>query len=270
MIRSDVHVHTRFCDGEGEPAEFAERAAELGMSSLGFSAHSYTGFDKSCALKDEAGYITAVNALKAAFKGRLEIALGTEQDFYSRIERGNYDYIIGSVHYIHGEKTGRYYAVDLSAKTLENFAERECGGDFSQIYLRYYGLVKEMAEKLKPDVVGHFDLIKKFNKNSSFFDENGEDYKNAALAAVRAAAKTGAIFEVNTGGVSRGYGKEFYPAPFILEEIRRLGASVVLTSDAHSKDNLLYGFERAEKELKELGFKSVKILKGGAFADCPI
>lgn len=265
MVQSDIHVHADFCDGNSSVEEYAVKAAQLGMSALGFSAHSLTEFDKSCSLKNESGYINAVNNLKCKYTGKLEIALGVEQDLYSEIKRGNYDYVIGSVHYIYSNKTDKYYAVDLSKKELINLAENEFGGNFTAVYVRYYELIKEMAEKLKPDVIGHFDLIKKLNTRSEFFDETSEQYKAVAIEAVRAVAKCGGIFEVNTGGVSRGYKDEFYPARFILEEIQRLGAPVMLSSDSHNKKTLLYAFDKAERELKELGFDRVKIYKAGGF-----
>ena len=44
-----------------------------------------------------------------------------------------------------------------------------------------------------------------------FFDEESPRYKAAALKALQAAKANDCLLEVNTGGVYRGYRKDFYP-----------------------------------------------------------
>ena len=51
----------------------------------------------------------------------------------------------------------------------------------------------------------------------------------AALNALRQAIKHCTVLEINTGGVARGFRNEFYPAPFLLEEWRKLGGKVIIT-----------------------------------------
>ena len=43
----DLHVHSTFSDGENEPGEIVLAAIAKGVKTLGFSDHSYTGFDES-------------------------------------------------------------------------------------------------------------------------------------------------------------------------------------------------------------------------------
>ena len=66
--------------------------------------------------------------------------------------------------------------------------------------------------------------------------------------------------EINTGGVARGYRTDFYPAPFLLERWRELGGKVILTADAHSTENLLFGFEQAAEYAKTAGFSQAVVL----------
>ncbi len=63
-----------------------------------------------------------------------------------------------------------------------------------------------------PDILAHIDLIKKLNAAGEFFDEESPRYKAAALKALNTAKEHGCLLEVNTGGVYRGYRKDFYPA----------------------------------------------------------
>ena len=57
-------------------------------------------------------------------------------------------------------------------------------------------------------------MIKKLNAKGEFFDEESPRYKAAALKARQAAKDNDCLLEVNTGGVYRGYRKDFYPGPW--------------------------------------------------------
>ena len=78
-------------------------------------------------------------------------------------------------------------------------------------------MVSDIYNKTKCDIIGHFDLITKFNEGNALFDASDERYKSAAKAAAEALLKTPAVFEVNTGAMSRGYRDEPYPAKEILD-----------------------------------------------------
>jgi len=96
---------------------------------------------------------------------------------------------------------------------------------------------------MKPDIVGQIDLITKFNRGGVLFDENDERYLAAARRAVDVLIPTGALFEINTGAISRGYRDTPYPAPRILEYIRSKGGKFILSGDTHRAENLCYGFD---------------------------
>ncbi|MBQ3999858.1 MAG: hypothetical protein II643_02550 [Oscillospiraceae bacterium] len=83
----------------------------------------------------------------------------------------------------------------------------------------------------------------------SLFDEEDPRYIAAWRGALEKLLKTGAVFEINTGAMSRGYRTSPYPAPAILDEIKKGGGSLILSSDSHSPQTLLYGFERYEDML---------------------
>jgi len=70
---------------------------------------------------------------------------------------------------------------------------------------------------------------------------------------------------VNTGAMARGYKTTPYPARFILEEIKSLGGSVILSSDCHDADKLTFAFDESVKLLKEIGFTHVDRLTADGF-----
>ncbi len=49
-------------------------------------------------------------------------------------------------------------------------------------------------------------------------------------------------FWKNTGGVYRGYRKDFYPGAWLLGEWNKLGGRALITADAHDTAALTFGF----------------------------
>ena len=123
----------------------------------------------------------------------------------------------------------------------------------------------EKVAAMGPDILAHIDLIKKLNAAGEFFDEESPRYKAAALKALNAAKEHGCLLEVNTGGVYRGYRKDFYPGAWLLGEWQKMGGKVIITSDAHDAGSLTFGFDEAAAAVKAAGFKSVEVLTVNGF-----
>ena len=113
--------------------------------------------------------------------------------------------------------------------------------------------------KTNADIIGHFDLITKFNEGNRFFDEDNPRYISACNDALDSLLETGKPFEINTGAVSRGWRKSPYPSAKILEYIASHNGSVILSSDSHSKDTLMYKFAECEELAQNLGLRVVSI-----------
>ena len=246
---TDLHVHTNFSDGNHTPRQMVEAALEKGMATLGFSDHSYTSFDLSCCIPLDKlpEYRSCIQALKAEYRDRIRILLGIEQDLYSDFPAEGYDYIIGSVHCIQAE--GEYITVDFTPEILVDAVNTHFGGDIYGLIERYYDAVSQVVEKTGADIIGHFDLVTKFNEGGRLFDENHPRYVAAWQAAADQLLETGKPFEINTGAISRGYRREPYPAKPIRDYIRAKGGRFILSSDCHSRDNLCFGFEALEGEI---------------------
>ena len=163
MIPSNYHTHTRFCDGKNSPEEIVREAIRLGCPELGFSGHSYTFFDESYCMS-QAGtqeYIAVIRALQKKYRDKINILLGAEQDYYSNAPTGEYDYVIGSVHYV--KKDGCYLPVDEGKEIQQENVRKFYNGDFYGFIEDYYETVADLYRKTRCQIVGHFDLIKKFN-----------------------------------------------------------------------------------------------------------
>lgn len=251
MELCDKHVHTIFSDGKNTPEEVVLEAIARKMEVLGFSDHSYTAFDESWCMKkgDIPLYRASIAELRARYAGRIKILCGIEQDFYSEEPTEGYDYVIGSVHYLRaGEE---YIPVDESPEILCAAAEKHFGGDIYALIEEYYRTVARVVEKTGADIIGHFDLITKFNEGGALFDEADPRYLAASRGAADALLRTGRPFEINTGAISRGYRTSPYPSLALRDYIRQKGGSFVLSSDSHAKETLCFGFEELESELEK-------------------
>lgn len=262
---SSCHNHTEFCDGKATARQMAAAALAAGFSDLGFSAHC----DPLCAHLDEAAYLTALRALQAEYKGRLAIAVGVEQDYYTPVaDPSRYDYILGSVHYVRGPATGQLWPMDWKPEAFRMGIE-ELGGA-PALVKAYYANVAQHALRDRPAVTGHFDLVTKNNRDGAFFDEDAPWYRALALEALDGCLETDSIVEVNTGGMFRGYRERPYPARFVLERILERGGRVAVNADAHETAALTYGFAEARALLADVGFREIWALRDGRFAPEPL
>ncbi len=251
MIRGNLHTHSTYCDGKSTLEETVKSAIQKGFSYIGFSGHGHTTFDATyCMSKEnEAQYFAEVASLKEKYKDKIRILCGIERDFLSDYFVHDYDYEIASVHYV---KAGdKLYDVDGSAEEQKECIDIHFGSDPYAYAEEYY---KSVA-KLRGDIIGHFDLLTKFDRNNEIFNPQEARYKEAALSALEELMEEKQIFEVNTGAMARGYKDMPYPDIWILEEIKKRGGRIILTSDCHLAENLDYGYDLAEKILIELGFK---------------
>ena len=270
-LASSTHNHTNLCDGKNTPDEMARAALAAGFTDFGFSGHSYAPFDLDYSIKSEQHYVRALRALQKAYAGRLRIAVGMEADRFAPVnDRAALDYIIGSVHYLRDEATGRYYPVDGAPEDMDACVAQMFGGDAAAMTRAYYALVAENTQKYRPEIIGHFDLVKKNNRDGRLFDEADPAYRAAALAALDACAATGAVFEVNTGGMFRGFCGEPYPARFLLEALRAKGARVTVNADAHCVEAVRYRFDETLALLRDVGFACVTVLEDGVFVEKPL
>lgn len=262
---SSLHTHTTYSDGKGSVRENIESAIRKNFVSLGISDHSYTACDESyCMMKsDYPAYEREVKELKKEYEGRIPVFLGLEKDYFSDCDRERYDYIISSVHYI--IKDG-VHPIDHSKAQQEVCIRDAFGGNVLDMAKWYYDMVVEAAEKSKPDIIGHFDVINKFG----VMPEDDEAYKKIVLEAAREAAKYTRFFEVNTGAISRGYRSIPYPSDYVLSELNSLGVGIVLTSDCHHPDNLDCAYDEAINIIKASGYKSIYNLTPDGFLEFEI
>ncbi len=250
----DFHTHSVFCDGKNTLEEMTCEAVKKGFAALGFSGHSFTSFDTSYCIKDEAEYFNRCKRLKEEYADRISLFCGIERDYYADRIYTDLDYVIGSVHYVKADDS--YIPVDLREGQQEA-VKKHFGGDYLSFAEEYYETLGKLCRVHPTDIVGHFDLIKIFNSDGKLFDESCRRYKESAFKAADALLGEDVLFEINTGGVFRGRRTDPYPSRFILEYIAAKGGKVTISGDSHQTSALGFEFEKSLKLAKECGFDAV-------------
>ncbi len=251
MIGADFHLHTVHSDGENAPEEMVLTAIERGFTALGFSDHAYVETQDYCMKADGAeAYRQEILALKEKYRGKIDIFCGIEQDYYSEEPTDGYDYVIGSVHEIH--RDGQVVDID---DTLPIFEQSIAAyGDAYALAEAYFGLVAKLPFC---DIIGHLDLLTKFQQQKPLLDEAHPRYRDAAAQAVRALLPMGSPFEVNVGAMNRGIRTTPYPASWLLQYIRERGGEVTLSGDCHNAESLGRHFDTALAAIRAAGFERV-------------
>ena len=255
----NLHTHTTFCDGKDSVEAMVQVAIEKGFTALGFSGHSFTAFDQEycMTIAGTEQYLAEIARVKALYEGRLAIYAGIEQDFYATYGTEQFEYALGSVHYV--KKAGIYYPVDENPEEFQRGVREGFGGDVYAYTKAYYDTIAQFPKTHRVDFIGHFDLLEKFNADHRYFDPQDKRYWYEAHGAIEALIANDLPFEINTGGIYRGYCKEPYPSAMLLKEILRQGGRVMISSDSHNQGSLDFYFKEAQQLARDVGFRSVAI-----------
>ena len=256
-MKTNYHTHTTWCDGRDTPEEMVEAARARGFAAIGFSSHARLpdcvegNLDPARAV----AYAREIRALAAKYAGRIRVCLGVEADDIpgdTSPDRARYahlapDYVIGSVHWVVAPD-GAHVPVDLSPEALADGIQAHFAGDAARFLCAYFAQSRAMAATADFDIIGHPDLVRKFNGRLRYFDEAADWYRDELRRTADAFAASGKLVEVNTGGIARGWMDDAYPSPFFRALLRARGVRFVLSSDAHSREGLDCAFDRFASE----------------------
>jgi histidinol-phosphatase (PHP family) len=264
---TDYHVHLR-PDEPGTTAErffttenaerYRETASERGIAELGVSEHIHR-FHRALDVWNHPIWCqTAADDLEeyvAFVREETDLRLGIEADFVpgredrmaNLLEPYEWDYVIGSVHFL------RDYAVDMTGA----FDVWGRGESAEKVWTRYFLTLAEAARTGQYDIMAHPDLVKIWGGSRPAPEG---DLRRYYEPAVEAFADAGVAVEVSTAGLRKPV-HEIYPSRGFLEMVVDAGLPVALSSDAHVPDELGFGYEQAVELLADLGITELCVFE---------
>ncbi|MEJ2594144.1 MAG: histidinol-phosphatase [bacterium] len=277
MIAYNLHQHTRFSDGKGSPSDFAVKAIETGMTSIGFSEHSPLPFDNPFSLHQEKvdDYIAETDKIREDLKDQLEIYRALEMDFIPGVssdfnfwrQRCRTDYLIGSVHLVRPDDSDLLWFTDgPDYKVFDQGITDLFGGDARKAVRQFFRQTNEMISTQRFEIIGHFDKVKMHNGNRYFHDED-EWYRKLIDETVRLIREKEIIVEINTRGKYKKRCDALFPDGYALEKVRDLDIPVIISSDAHHPDEMRNLFGVTENRIRELGFRHLACLENGRWTE---
>lgn len=268
MFNQNLHTHSCYDDGHDTPEQMAQAAMEQGITTLGFSGHSPNPID-TCSMSPEGmnRWKADVRKLQKSAPPSLNVFLGIELDSLSDIELDNFDYIIGSVHYLCPH--GKPIAIDASRQEFELLLQAYENNIYALIDA-YCQQLETTIQKRPLDIVGHLDLVGKYNEQEQYYAFDDPAIISRFLQTVKMGIQQGLIFEINTGAQSRGYRSVPYPHPALLKKMVECQARLTISSDCHNRTNLTYGYAQALETAKMCGAKTLACLSKEGFIDCSI
>lgn len=253
MLLGDFHTHSTLDDGKSTLEEMAAAAYDLGLTHFGFSGHSFEEYGQDFCLpkKNVPIYLEAARKLQEAYRGRMEVFVGMELDYFGE-NPGGLDYVIGSAHCVKQGDAACY--VDASAQASQQTVDEYFGGDWYRYTDAYYDLVADLPRKTGCQWIGHFDLVTKFSDQVHTIDEDSPRYLRRALEVLEYVVKQGVALEINTGAVARGYRTTPYPGNALLRQLKEFGGEIIVNSDCHYAPQLCFGFDQAAELAQAAGF----------------
>ncbi len=251
--RENYHTHTSRCGhAEGTDREYAEQALAAGLTVLGFSDHTPQDFfdseprNRPIRMKPEElpDYAGSVRALAAEYRGRLEIHLGVEAEYYPKyfprlldmLRANGVEYMILGQHFLGNE-------ID------EPYAGRET--EDPAVLARY---VDQTAEALDTGLFTYFahpDLI--------HFVGDPAIYEREMRRLCRAAAGRGTVLEYNLLGLRE---VRHYPAERFWRIAAEEGCRAFLGFDAHAPEQLQAAARAADGARALLARLGVRLADG--------
>lgn len=270
-MKQNLHTHCTFCDGKDSVEDLVQKAISLGFTDIGFSSHGYHPLDE-ISLDDESekAWMAEVAAMKEKYADKIHVWQGVEEDMSGRnYQDYGLDYIIASVHFVATPLRG-WRAVDYSCEMAEDIIRSDFGGDWLEYCKAYYREVAGIAQRPEADIVGHLDLVTKYNEGGKYGAFDDPAYLNIVCPVIDRLVEAGKIFEINTGAIARGYRSDPYPDVRLLKYIQKKGGKILFSSDCHDKDFLDVAFGRAKELARTAGFTEVQVLGPEGFVSYPL
>jgi histidinol-phosphatase (PHP family) len=264
---TDYHVHLREDEDRTPPEREAftsanvERylaaAEEAGITEVGCSEHVYRfaqalelwghPFWEEQARDDLDAYCEFIRTTPLRLGLEVDFIPGAEDRTRNLLEAHDFDYVIGSVHFI-----------DQGAVDHEGWDVWMREGDADAVWRRYFETLAAAARSGLFDILAHPDLVKYWGPRRPRPERDPRFHYEPAVEAI---AETDVAVEVSTAGLRKPIG-EIYPAPRFAAMCLEAGAAFALSSDAHTPGDVGHAYEQAVSEMGTWGVERIAVFEG--------
>lgn len=273
-MRANYHLHNSYsADGRGTTEDVCEAALDLGFDEICFTNHAET------LSPGEGDWVLDLVEARQRFEQQqheierlqpeypeLRILLGAELEYRPEwvetldalVDSVDFDLIIGSVHVVDGKQVS-------GGSVGSYFRDR----DIDETYGRYFEAVDELVEWGEFDVVGHFDLVKRFG-TKYYGPFELKPFEAQIRGVLDKMVQKGLGLEVNTSGVVQAPA-EPYPGLDLLKLAKEAHvATVTIGTDSHVPTSFEQGWEVGELLLHRAGFTELTLFSHRIRKNVPI
>lgn len=253
-MNADYHVHTYYSDDSECPMEqMVEKGIAIGLEEIAFTEHVDYGVktDLNCAYD---AYFREIEELRIKYAGQITIRAGIEFGIQTHTvplfqwdyDTHAFDFVILSNHQIGNKEFWNY-----------EYQEGKSQEEFQQ---DYYEAIFEVVKSYKNySVLGHLDMIKRYDPYGSYPDEKIMEMVDKILGQVIADGKG---IEVNTSSFAYDL-KDLTPSRDILKRYWQLGGRIItIGSDSHDTEHLGSHIAEVKGILRGIGFMQFCTFEG--------
>lgn len=247
---ANYHTHTFRCGhAEGNERDYAEQAEKAGLRILGMADHTpYDFFDigprnrpMRMTPEELSGYADSVRSLAEEYKGRLEILLGVEAEYYPKyfprlvelLRANGVQYLILGQHFLGNEVGDQYCGIPCpDAAALGRYVDQSIEAIETGVFTYF----------------AHPDLFR--------FTGEDEAYSREMRRLCRAARQAELPLEINLLGIREN---RHYPDPRFWRIAAEEGNTAILGCDAH-QPQWVTDPQSEEKALKMAATLGLRVL----------
>ncbi len=252
------------CHAEDRLEDILSRYAGAGFSWVGISEHMppvsdiflypderEAGWTAASLVERFRLFVSTCRDLSQKFAHRLTVLTAMETEAYSGaldvardlMDTLHLDYFVGSVHHVAD------IPIDVTGAQYRQAADH-CGG-LPELYAAYFDRQMDMLERLRPAVVGHFDLIR-------LFDPDYPARLTHPLVAPRiernltAIRDLGLLLDINGRALQKGASEPYVSAPLLRRAVE-LEIGLVPGDDSHSAGDAGRNLDRVADHIHRAG-----------------
>ncbi|KAM0755680.1 histidinol phosphate phosphatase H [Meredithblackwellia eburnea MCA 4105] len=218
-------------------------------------------------------YVKEAWRLKQLYADKITLLVGIETEYINpegldrlvkllQSHGNSIQYIVGSVHHCHEQP------IDFDKPRFDNALNSLGGKDdeerFSKLFEAYFDAQYTLLQRLKPAVVGHFDLCRLYYPDRDF--KSFPAVWDKVERNINFAVGYGGLFEINASAFRKGW-TSAYPAPDVFEAIVAAGGRFTLSDDSHGPLAIGLHYDKACKYMEDQGLETLFYLKEVSGAD---